>query len=83
VEINIYVFLNSTHIADEFSGSPSGRFTPWESDPDIHWTGGWPGRGSVYKKKNRSLRQESNPSRLASSQLVYLLAELSISPGER
>jgi hypothetical protein len=43
---------------DEWSASRSGRFTPKERSPGIHWIGGWAGPraglDAVAKRKNPS-----------------------------
>jgi hypothetical protein len=41
VDIQIHIFLTSTLVGDEWPASCTGRFTPGERDPDIHWIGGW------------------------------------------
>jgi hypothetical protein len=42
VDVQIYIFLDSTLAAGEFSASRPGRFTPGEPPPPaIHWIVGW------------------------------------------
>jgi hypothetical protein len=43
VDVYIHVFLTSALVGGELSASRPGRFTPWESVPDIPWVGGWVG----------------------------------------
>jgi hypothetical protein len=41
VEVQLQAFLTSALDESERSASRSGRFTPGESAPNIHWIGGW------------------------------------------
>jgi hypothetical protein len=41
VDVWIHIFLTSALAGGEWSVSCPGRFTPRESAPSTHWTGGW------------------------------------------
>jgi hypothetical protein len=57
--------LTSALDGGEWSASRSGRFTPRERAPGIHWIGGWVGPrtilDTVVKRKIPSPRREPNP----------------------
>jgi len=61
MEVYIHVFLTSSLDEGEWSASRSGRFTPGESVPDTHWTGGWvgprAGLDTAMAKRNKFLSQ--------------------------
>jgi hypothetical protein len=44
IEAQLHAFSTSPLDGGELSASWTGRFTPKESAPDIHWTGTWAGR---------------------------------------
>jgi hypothetical protein len=37
--VDVYVFLTSALVGDEWSASRLGRLTPGERAPDTHWVG--------------------------------------------
>jgi hypothetical protein len=41
MDVQIHVFLTSTLVAGEWSGSRPGSVTPGERAPATHWIGGW------------------------------------------
>jgi hypothetical protein len=59
----VEAFLTSALDGGEWSASRSGRFTPREIAPGIHWIGGWVGPRAiledVVKRKIPSPRRES------------------------
>jgi hypothetical protein len=65
VEVQLHALLISALNGGEWSASRPNRFTPRERASGIHWIGGWVGPRAVLeavaKRKNPSLRRESNP----------------------
>jgi hypothetical protein len=69
-----HAFLTSALVGGEWSASLSGRFTPGECAPGVHWIVSWmdlrAGLDAVAKRKGTCLFQESNPSRPARNLLT-------------